>query len=189
VSHYTTISVCLQKIAEKHGCHQVLWLYGPDEEITEVGAMNIFFVLDHGDRKELVTPSLDKGIILPGVVRRSIVELAQKQGEMEVSERSITMEEVLTAKAENRLLEVFGSGTAAVVSPVGGFYYKGRMVDIPAPVDGVSASMMRSLSDIFYGRAAEHPWAPEVEDWQVSKEAEAEDYRKAAQQLEIQANI
>jgi len=61
----------VQKIAEKNNCHQVVWLYGPDEQITEVGAMNMFFVLDLGNgKKELVTPPLEQGIILPGVVRR-----------------------------------------------------------------------------------------------------------------------
>lgn len=83
------------KQAEKYNCQQVLWLYGEDHEITEVGAMNLFVFLEHGNgQKELVTPPLDSGIILPGVTRRSIVELTQEWGDFKVSERKITMGEV-----------------------------------------------------------------------------------------------
>ena len=84
-----------KKIAEKHGCQQVLWLFGEDHEITEVGAMNIFIHLEHPDgKRELLTPPLDKGIILPGVTRRSILEMTSEWGEFTVSERSFTMKEV-----------------------------------------------------------------------------------------------
>ena len=59
-----------QEQAAKNNCHQVLWLFGEDHEITEVGAMNIFVFLDKGNgRKELVTPTLESGVILPGVTR------------------------------------------------------------------------------------------------------------------------
>jgi len=59
-----------QKIAERYKCQQCLWLYGPEHTITEVGAMNIFILMDKGNgQKELVTPPLDGGIILPGVTR------------------------------------------------------------------------------------------------------------------------
>ena len=62
--------IFFQKIAERYNCQQCLWLYGPDHTITEVGAMNIFILLDKGNgQKELVTPALDGGIILPGVTR------------------------------------------------------------------------------------------------------------------------
>ena len=83
--------------------------------------MNLFILLRRGDgSKELVTPPLDKGTILPGVTRRSIIELCSTWPDLAVTERKITMSEVMTALAEGRLLEMFGSGTAAVVSPVGG---------------------------------------------------------------------
>ena len=60
----------LQKVAERYNCQQCLWLYGPDHTITEVGAMNIFILLDKGNgAKELVTPPLEGGIILPGITR------------------------------------------------------------------------------------------------------------------------
>merc|ERR1719369_1847276 len=89
----------IQKIAEQHGCHQCLWLFGPDHEITEVGAMNLFILMwDKNGRKELVTPPLSSGIILPGVTRRSIIELVSTWPNVRVSERRITMGEVMQAK-------------------------------------------------------------------------------------------
>ena len=85
-----------QEIAQKHDCQQALWLFGPDEEITEVGAMNIFAFFQHPDgRKELVTPSLESGLILPGVTRRSVLELAEEWNEFDISERKLTIHEVL----------------------------------------------------------------------------------------------
>ena len=86
----------MQKIAEKAGCHQCLWLLGEDHEITEVGAMNIFVVMrsEDGGELELVTPPLDSGCILPGITRQSILELAREWGEFNVVERRITMKEV-----------------------------------------------------------------------------------------------
>merc|ERR1711874_503395 len=95
-----------QKIAEQHGCHQCLWLFGEDHEITEVGAMNLFILLRGDDGvHELVTPPLSTGVILPGVTRRSIVELTQSWPDLRVSERKITMGEVMRAQEEGRLLE------------------------------------------------------------------------------------
>ena len=86
----------LQKIAEKAGCHQCLWLLGEDHEITEVGAMNIFVVMrsEAGGDLELVTPPLDSGCILPGITRQSILELTREWGDFNVVERRITMKEV-----------------------------------------------------------------------------------------------
>merc|ERR1719341_2564823 len=75
---------------------------------------------------ELVTPPLSTGVILPGVTRRSIIELTQTWSDLRVSERKITMGEVMEAQEDGRLLEMFGSGTAAVVSPVGGLHYGGH---------------------------------------------------------------
>ena len=79
---------------------------------------------------ELVTPSLD-GTILAGVTRDSILGLARLWNEFKVSERKITMLEIIKAREENRLLEMFGAGTACIVSPIKGIHYKGRDLDIP----------------------------------------------------------
>ena len=84
-------------MAQSKGCQQCLWLLGEDDEITEAGAMNIFVVLKKPDScgHELVTPPLDKGVILPGITRRSVIELAKEWDEFEVNERKLTMKEVI----------------------------------------------------------------------------------------------
>jgi len=167
-----------QKVAEKEGCHQCLWLYGADHEITEVGAMNIFVLLkDKAGGLELVTPPISSQVILPGVTRRSIVEMVSEWDGVAVNERRITMKEVMEAKSEGRLVEMFGSGTAAVVSPVGGLHYEGVMHTIDTPEDGMAAKIMASMSDIYYG-VQPHPWAIDVEAWDVDTKQILEDYKQ-----------
>ena len=157
----------LFQIAEKHGCQQCLWLFGEDHEITEVGAMNLFILLRREDGvRELVTPPLSMGTILPGVTRRSIIEMCSTWPDLTVTERKITMSEVMTALKEGRLLEMFGSGTAAVVSPVGGLHYQGQLVTIPTPDQGLAVTIMSAMSDIYYGKVPS-PWAIDVEEWDV----------------------
>ena len=104
------------------GCEQVLWVFGEDQEVTEVGAMNLFVLLKEAGtgKVELVTPPLTSGTVLPGVTRQSVLELAGEIAGLEVRERRLTLPELLAASREGRLLEMFGSGTAAIISPVGG---------------------------------------------------------------------
>lgn len=167
-----------QKIAEQHGCHQCLWLFGPDHEITEVGAMNLFILLqDKNGNKELVTPPLSSGTILPGVTRRSVIELASTWPQLTVSERRITMGEVMEARDQGNLLEMFGSGTAAVVSPVGGLHYQGKLNTVPTPEFGLAAQVMQAMSDIYYGKV-DSPWAIDVEEWNVDRNQYLEDYKQ-----------
>ena len=107
------------KAAMAKGYNQVLWMFGPDDEITECGAMNLFFVWVNEDGvKEIITPPLTRGDILPGVTRRSILHLAQGWGTHKISEEFVTMGRIAKASKEGRLLEAFGAGTAAVVSPI-----------------------------------------------------------------------
>lgn len=106
--------------AKKEGFAQVLWLDGVNRSfVDEVGAMNIMFVI--GD--EIITPSLDQGSILAGVTRDSVLTLARDWG-MKVSERQITIDEILEAHQKGEFKEAFGTGTAAVISPVGELKYK-----------------------------------------------------------------
>ena len=108
--------------AEMQGCEQVLWVFGEDQEVTEVGAMNLFVLLKEAGtgHVELVTPPLTSGTVLPGVTRQSVLELAGEIAGLKVRERRLTLPELLAASREGRLLEMFGSGTAAIISPVGG---------------------------------------------------------------------
>ena len=104
-----------QERAEKMGYAQVLWLDGIEHKyIDEVGAMNVFFVIDG----TVVTPALDEGNILPGVTRASCIKLLTDMG-YKVEERKLSEEEVIEAYKAGKLDEAFGTGTAAVVSPIG----------------------------------------------------------------------
>lgn len=118
-------SLIAQSRAEKLGYDQVLWLDGVEQAyIEEVGSMNIFFVIDN----KLVTPELN-GSILPGITRKSILELAEHLG-YEVEERRISIQEVVDSAKNGSLTEVFGAGTAVVISPVGEIKYKENVLTI-----------------------------------------------------------
>jgi branched-chain amino acid aminotransferase len=118
--------------AAKRGFQQNLWLFGEEQYVTEVGIMNMFVAWRRADgRKELVTAPLD-GTILDGVTRDSVLSLARERLEPEgwlVSERRFTMPEMARASDEGRLIEAFGAGTAAVVSPIRAVSWRGRTVD------------------------------------------------------------
>jgi branched-chain amino acid aminotransferase len=113
-------SLFASKIAAEKGYTQVLWLDAVERKyVEEVGTSNIFFRI--GD--ELITPPLS-GSILPGVTRDSVIRMAGSWG-VRVCERPLAMDEILAAQAAGTLTEVFASGTAAIVSPVGQMFYKG----------------------------------------------------------------
>ena len=114
-------SLYASQIAMKMGYTQVLWLDAIERKyVEEVGTSNIFFLISD----ELVTAPLE-GTILPGVTRDSVIQMARHWG-VKVSERRLSMDELVSAVAAGTLKEVFASGTAAVVSPVGQFYYQGK---------------------------------------------------------------
>ncbi len=114
-------SLLAGELANKQGYDQVLWLDGKERKyIEEVGAMNIFFVIDG----VVITPAL-VGSILHGVTRKSTIDLLGSYG-YTVEERRISVDEVVEAHANGTLNEVFGTGTAAVISPVGVLRYKGK---------------------------------------------------------------
>ncbi|KAF3846154.1 hypothetical protein F7725_003232 [Dissostichus mawsoni] len=143
------------------GCQQVLWLYGEQEEITEVGTMNLFiYWTNENGEKELFTPPLD-GIILPGVTRQSLLDLSRSWGEFKVTERTMGMPELLGALDSGRVLEVFGAGTACVVCPVGSLLYRGTTYQVPTMQSGLAKRFHTELTDIQYGRKSSE-WAPVV---------------------------
>jgi len=147
-----------KEVAAK-GYQQILWLNG--DNITEVGTMNLFcFWKNKNGEKELITANLD-GTILPGVTRKSIIELAQTWKEFKVSERPWTMTELVSALKENRVVEMFGAGTAAIVSPVYKLNHKGVDYTVPCK-DGVAGELaqrvLNSIMAIQYGEV-DHPWS------------------------------
>ncbi|MTI80941.1 MAG: branched-chain amino acid aminotransferase [Firmicutes bacterium] len=135
--------------AQEKGFSQVLWLDAKEHKyIEEVGAMNIFLV--YGDK--LVTPPLN-GSILPGITRASILELARDMG-YQPEEKAITIDEALEDIKNGKITEVFGAGTAAVVSPVGSLYYRDQNIVInDNQVGDVTKKIYQRLVDIQYGRA------------------------------------
>ncbi|KAI9293579.1 branched-chain amino acid aminotransferase II [Neoconidiobolus thromboides FSU 785] len=138
-----------QNIAKQYNCQQNLWLFGEEESITEVGTMNLFlYYIDEQKNKVLKTPPLD-GTILPGVTRASIVELMASDSEIKMVEGSITMKDVIQLVAENRLLEMFGTGTACIISPIKEIYYKGDIIRIPLDENDSTAQAGPLASKLF----------------------------------------
>ncbi len=136
-------SLAAQVKAHDGGYSQVLWLDGVERKyIEEVGAMNIFFKIDG----KVVTPALS-GSILPGITRNSVITLCKSWG-YEVEERKISVDELIEAQNTGKLEEVFGTGTAAVISPVGTLRYKDDVMTIG---DGSIGELSQKLYDTVTG--------------------------------------
>jgi branched-chain amino acid aminotransferase len=146
--------------AHHKGYTQVLWLDGVERKyVEEVGSMNIFFVIDD----EIITPALS-GSILSGITRDSVIAMAEKWGHP-VTQRRISIDEVVAAHEAGKLQECFGSGTAAVISPVGQIKYKDKTLAIG---DGKVGSWARkffdAITDIQYGRTQDtEGWVHKVD--------------------------
>ncbi len=134
--------------AEQMGYSQVLWLDGVERKyIEEVGAMNVMFKIDG----EIVTPALT-GSILPGITRKSCLELLKSEG-YKVSERLLSVDELGEALANGKLEEAWGCGTAAVVSPIGELCYKGTKYTINnGEIGGVTQHLYDTLTGIQWGK-------------------------------------
>ncbi len=144
-------SILSQEIAHDKGYDQVLWLDGISMTyIEEVGSMNVFFVID----RKLVTPALN-GSILPGITRRSVIELAKHWG-MAVEERRLSIKELIEASEQGLVNEVFGSGTAAVISPVGKLAYEDRVFTYnDGEIGPISQKLYDTMTGIQYGELAD----------------------------------
>lgn len=146
--------------AQKRGFTQVLWLDAFERRyIEEVGTMNIFFLID----ETLVTAPLN-GTILGGVTRDSVIRIARDWG-VDVQERRITIDEVFDAHKDGSLQEVFGSGTAAVISPVGTIQHRDEAITIHNNEIGPFArSLFDEITGIQYGRKEDRfGWVHRVE--------------------------
>lgn len=152
-------SILAGELAKKIGYTQVLWLDGIERRyIEEVGSMNICFQIGG----ELVTPALG-GSILPGITRDSVLTLAREAG-VKVTERPVAIEEVFDAHAKGRLDDVFGTGTAAVISPVGELNWDGRIIQINGGKPGkLALELYDKLTGIQCGRVKDtRGWVVEV---------------------------
>lgn len=136
-------SMAGQAKAKKLGYAQTLWLDAKEHRyVEEVGTSNVFFVFED----EVVTPPLN-GSILPGITRDSVIHLLKEKG-YTVNERQISIDEIIEMNNDKKLLEAFGSGTAAVISPIGSLYYRGEDMIIN---DFLIGSLTKSVYDTLTG--------------------------------------
>ena len=150
-------SLIAQQKAHDAGYSQVLWLDGVERKyIEEVGAMNIFFKI----AGKVVTPSLN-GSILPGITRNSVLQLCRDWG-YDVEERKISADELLEAQKNGTLEECFGTGTAAVISPVGKLRYVDEVMTINGgDIGPLSQKLYDTITGIQTGRL------PDEKGWRV----------------------
>jgi branched-subunit amino acid aminotransferase/4-amino-4-deoxychorismate lyase len=154
-----------QMQAASRGFHQNLWLFGEEEYVTEVGTMNLFAAIKNKEtgQPELLTAPLD-GTILEGVTRDSILGLARERlvpKGWKVLEQKFTMKDIADAADEGRMMEIFGAGTAAIVSPVRKISWKGRLVDcgLEDHVEaGPIAQQMKDWMEAIQYGDEDHPW-------------------------------
>ena len=153
------ISLKAQELAHDKGYVQVLWLDGVERKyIEEVGSMNVFFKI--GD--EVITPLLD-GSILPGITRNSVIHLLKHWG-IKISERKLTVQELFDAHAAGNLVEAFGTGTAAVISPIGEMNWDGKIIKLTdGKIGELSAKLYETITGIQNGILKdEFNWLTEV---------------------------
>ncbi len=153
------ISLAGQDEAHKQDYEQVLWLDGVEQKyVEEVGSMHIFFVIDG----EVITPELT-GSVLPGITRKSAIEVCRKMG-YKVTERKISIQEIAQAYDAGKLEEVFGTGTAAVISPVGHLKWNDKIMEINNNEIGkISQMLYDTMTGIQWGKLPdEFGWICEV---------------------------
>ncbi len=153
------ISLKGQEEAAKQGYIQTLWLDGVERKyIEEVGAMNVFFKIDG----EVVTPAL-VGSILGGITRMSIIEILRDKG-YKVSERRISIDELVDAYKNGKLEEAWGTGTAAVISPMGELKYGDLVMPINnGEIGEVSQMLYDTLTGIQWGKIPDtHNWTQKI---------------------------
>ncbi|MDO9391259.1 MAG: branched-chain amino acid aminotransferase [bacterium] len=151
-------SMLASQQAKDRGYSQVLWLDAKDHRyIEEVGAMNIFFVIEN----VLVTPPLS-GSILSGITRKSVLKLAEDIG-IRAEQRQLTIDELVDGIKFQKVTEIFGAGTAAVVSPVGKLSYKGQEYVVGKKAGPWSKKFFDTLTGIQTGKLPDkHGWVHQV---------------------------
>ena len=148
------------KEANEKGFTQVLWLDANERKyVEEVGTMNMFFVIE----EEVITAPLT-GSILPGVTRDSVIHMVKDWG-MKMSERSLSIDEVIAGAKDGRLKEAFGTGTAAVISPVGQINYRGEdHVVAGGKMGELSQKLYNEIVAIQYGEKKDpYGWREKIE--------------------------
>ena len=152
-------SIAAQVKAEKLGYTQVLWLDGVERKyVEEVGTMNAMFIID----RKIITAPCD-GTVLPGVTRDSVIQLLKSWGYV-VEERPLAIDELMEAGRNKTLQEAFGTGTAAVISPIGELSYKGESIIINDFQTGeITQRLYDTLTGIQWGKLEDSfHWTYEV---------------------------
>ncbi len=153
-------SLLPQNVAAENGCQQVLFTdAGNPDVIDELGGMNLFLVRDD---KTLLTPALN-GNILPGITRKSLIQLAKDRG-YAVEERAVTVTEWREGVANGSIVEAFACGTAAVITPIGQLKSPDFTIDFGDAAPGeLTLSLREELTGIQYGTHEDrHNWLTEI---------------------------
>ena len=147
------------ELAKKRGFDQILWTDAFEHKyVEEVGVMNVMFVIDG----KVITPSLERGTVLKGVTRDSAITLLRDMG-YEVEERNLSVDEIVEAHKRGLLQEVFGVGTAAVVSFIINLTYKDYSMDFDLDKLKVAPALKQHLNDIRVGNVPDkHNWLMKV---------------------------
>lgn len=136
------------QLAVEKGYNQVIWTDDTNHEfIEEAGAMNIFIRIND---TLLTGPTSDR--ILDGITRKSILDIAKDQG-IKTEVRKITVKEVVEAAKDGSLKEMFGAGTAAVISPIAGFGYRDTDYDLPELENSFGQQLKKIITDIQYNKS------------------------------------
>ena len=136
------------KLANKEGFQQVVWTDDSKHEfLEEAGVMNVFFRVND---TLLTAPTSDR--ILDGVTRKSIIQFAEDKG-IKVEVRPVRVTEIVEAARKGELLEMFGAGTAAVVSPISGFSNKGESFELPKVENSYASFIKKGITDIQKNKA------------------------------------
>lgn len=153
-------SLMAQREAQKEGYTQVLWLDAIEQKyIEEVGTMNIFIQF----KDEVTTPKLT-GSILPGVTRMSTIQILKDWG-YNITERDVSIDEVAEAYDKGNLVEIFGTGTAAVISSLSKLKYKDKIMTFSDEEAGeLGQKLYKAITDIQYGKTEDkYGWMVPVE--------------------------
>lgn len=155
------------KEAKAKGFSQVLWLDGKEHKyIDEVSTMNVFFHIGN----ELITPTLEEGTVLAGITRDSVMQLAHAMG-LDVVARRVTIKEIMHAGKDGRLKEAFGTGTAAVISPIGELEHNGDRIVVGTGKTGpLSKLFFDEITGIQYGEKPDRfGWCYPVQPTQAAQ--------------------
>ncbi|MBS1948664.1 MAG: branched-chain amino acid aminotransferase [Bacteroidetes bacterium] len=146
-------------VARKQGYDQVLWTDAFEHKwLQEVGTMNVFFIFGN----KAVTPSLEEGTILEGITRDSVATILKEMG-LVVEERKINIDEVTDAYKSGKLSEIFGTGTAATISPIKELCYKNFTMSFDTGQWKISPAVKKMLADIKTGKIEDtHEWMVKV---------------------------